>query len=150
MQVILLEKIGKLGNLGDIVDIKRGYARNYLIPTGKAKKATKENIHDFEQMKSKLEEKQKATLDEALAKKVLIEQKEFVIKQKSGIDGRLFGSVTTMDIVQILKDNDIIILKSSVRLPNGPLKNVGEYEIFVALHHDAIAKVKLKVLPLSE
>lgn len=151
MQVILLEKIGKLGNLGDIVNIKNGYARNYLIPKGKAKRATSQNIEDFKELKLKLEEKQKEILEKALSKKSFIEEKSFTIYQKAGVDGKLFGSVTAMDIIKVLKDNAIEeVAKSNVRLPNGSLKNIGDYEISVVLHHDVVAIIKLKILPLSE
>ncbi|MBN3860421.1 MAG: 50S ribosomal protein L9 [Neisseriaceae bacterium] len=147
MQVILLEKVGDLGNLGDILEVKNGYARNYLIPTGKAKRASQENIADFEQRKAELIAKQEAVIKEAQEKQNKVDGQTYKIQQKSGIDGRLFGSVTTIDIAKVLNELGVPTERSSIRLPHGPLKTVGEYDIEIAYHHDAVAVIKLIVEP---
>ncbi len=147
MQIILLEKIGNLGNLGDVVTVKNGYARNYLIPTGKARRATQANIEEFETRRAELEAKQAAIIADAIARKEKIDASEITIAQKAGVDGRLFGSVTNADIAAaIIAEKGVEVLRSDVRLPAGPLKAVGEYEIEIALHHDAVATVKVIIV----
>lgn len=143
MQIILLEKIGNLGNLGDILEVKNGYARNYLIPKGKAKRASQENIADFEHKKAELIAKQAALIKEAQEKQNKLDGQVIVIQQKSGIDGRLFGSVTTIDIAKALNEFGVSTDRSNIRLPHGSIKAVGEYDLEVAYHHDAVAVIKL-------
>ncbi|MFH4354853.1 MAG: 50S ribosomal protein L9 [Neisseriaceae bacterium] len=150
MRVILLEKVGHLGDLGDVLEVKNGYARNYLIPNGIARRATKETIADFEQKRAEFIAKQEARITEAREKQARADGQCIVIKQKSGIDGRLFGSVTTIDIARCLNEIGLPTERSSIRLPNGPLKNLGEYEIEVAYHHDAVATIKLTVVSQAD
>ena len=144
MQIILLEKVGNLGNLGDVVTVKNGYARNFLIPTGKARRANAANLAEFEARRAELEAKQAEILAQAQ-----IDGKEFTVEQKAGVDGRLFGSVTNADIAEAITAAGVEVARSTVRLPNGPLKAVGEYEVEIALHHDAVATVKIIVAPLA-
>ncbi|MCP2040178.1 large subunit ribosomal protein L9 [Neisseria sp. HSC-16F19] len=150
MQIILLEKVGGLGNLGDLVTVKNGYARNFLIPTGKAQRATAANLAAFEERRAELEAKQAAILADALARKEKLDGQTITVAQKAGVDGRLFGSVTNGDIAEAIRASGIEAAKSDVRLPNGPLKAVGEYEIEVALHHDAVAAITVAVVPAAE
>jgi len=146
MQIILLEKVANVGNLGDVVKVKQGYARNYLIPQGKAKRATPENIKQIEEKRVELERiaGEKLTQAQELATKV--EGLALSITQKAGVDGRLFGSVTNVDIVEALKGHGVDIEKSAVRMPSGPLKQVGEHPITVALHTDVLAHVTVAVV----
>ena len=147
MQIILLEKVGNLGNLGDVVTVKNGYARNYLIPSGKARRATPANIEEFETRRAELEAKQAAIIADAITRKEKIDASEITIAQKAGVDGRLFGSVTNADIAAaVIAEKGVEVLRSDVRLPAGPLKAVGEYEIEIALHHDAVATVKVIIV----
>jgi large subunit ribosomal protein L9 len=147
MQIILLEKVANLGGLGDIVKVKEGYARNFLIPQGKAKRATDANLKEFEVRRAELEKQQAAILADAQARAEKLEGVTATVSQKAGVDGRLFGSVTNHDIAEALtKATGINVVKMEVRLPDGPLKAVGEYEIVIALHHDAIANVKVAVV----
>ncbi len=150
MQIILLEKIGNLGNLGDVVNVKNGYARNFLIPGGKARRATQVNIAEFEVRRAELEAKQVAVIADATARKDKLNSVEITIAQKAGVDGRLFGSVTSADIAAAIMEKGIETRRSDVRLPDGPLKAVGEYELEVAFHHDAVATVKVVVVPATE
>lgn len=149
MQIILLEKVGNLGGLGDVVTVKNGYARNFLIPTGKARRANAANLAEFEARRAELEAKQAEILATAQAAQAQIDGKEFTVEQKAGVDGRLFGSVTNADIAEAITASGVEVIRSTVRLPKGPLKAVGEYEVEVALHHDAVATVKIIVAPLS-
>lgn len=149
MQIILLEKVGNLGNLGDVVTVKNGYARNFLIPTGKARRANAANLAEFEARRAELEAKQAEILAQAQAAQAQIDGKEYTVEQKAGVDGRLFGSVTNADIAEAITAAGVEIARSTVRLPNGPLKAVGEYEVEIALHHDAVATVKIIVAPLA-
>lgn len=150
MQVILLEKIGNLGQLGDVVNVKNGYARNFLIPQGKAKRANKENLAEFEARRAELEARQAEILKDAQARQEKLDGQTITVPQKAGVDGRLFGSVTTNDIAEAIKAFGVEVVRSNVRLPEGPLKAVGEYDIEVALHHDAVATVKVAVVPLAD
>lgn len=150
MQVILLEKIGNLGQLGDVIDIKNGYARNYLIPQGKAKRANKENLAEFEARRAELEARQAEILNKARERHEKLDGQTITVPQKAGVDGRLFGSVTTTDIASAAKDLGVEIVRSDVRLPDGPLKAVGEYDVEIALHHDVVATVKVSVIPLGD
>ncbi len=146
MQIILLEKVANVGNLGDVVKVKQGYARNYLIPQGKAKRATPENIKQIEEKRVELERiaGEKLTQAQELATKV--EGLALSITQKAGVDGRLFGSVTNIDVVEALKTHGVTVEKSAVRMPSGPLKQVGEYPITIALHTDVLAHVSVAVV----
>ena len=145
MQVILLEKIANVGNLGDVVKVKQGYARNYLIPQGKAKRATPENIKLLEGKRAELERAANEKLTAAQDQAAKLEGMRIQISQKAGVDGRLFGSVTNFDIVEALKAHGITIEKSSVRMPDGPLKQVGEFPLVVALYLDVTANITVVV-----
>ena len=149
MQIILLEKVGNLGGLGDVVTVKNGYARNFLIPTGKARRANAANLAEFEARRAELEAKQAEILAAAQAAQAKIDGQEFTVEQKAGVDGRLFGSVTNTDIAEAITATGTEVVRSTVRLPNGPLKAVGEYEVEIALHHDAVATVKIIVAGLA-
>ena len=146
MQVILLEKVAKLGGLGDVVKVKDGYARNFLIPTGAARRATEKAIQEFEARRAELEKGQADKLAAAQAAGDKLNGKSVTIAQKAGVDGRLFGSVTNADIAEALKADGFDVVKAQVPLPNGPLKAVGEYEVAVALHHDVVVNVAVKVV----
>nr|WP_297525941.1 50S ribosomal protein L9 [uncultured Roseateles sp.] len=146
MQVILLEKVANLGNLGDVVKVKDGYARNFLIPTRQARRATESAIKEFEAKRAELEKvaAEKFAAAQALGEK--INGITVTIAQKAGVDGRLFGSVTNADIADALTKAGTAIVKSQVRLPNGPLKTVGEFPISVAPHTDVVVEVTVKVI----
>ena len=141
MQVILMEKVGKLGNLGDVVKVKDGYARNYLIPQGKAKRATDANLKEFEQKRTVLEKAQAETLAKAQERGAKLEGFMLQITQKAGVDGRLFGSVTNYDIVEALKKQGFEVERAQVRMPAGPIKQVGDTQIVIALHTDVLATI---------
>jgi large subunit ribosomal protein L9 len=146
MQIILLEKIANLGNLGDVVKVKDGYARNFLIPGKHARRATEAAIKEFEVRRADLE---KAAADKLAAAQALQEQlsgKIVRISQKAGVDGRLFGSVTNADIAEGLTKMGFNILKSQVRLPNGPLKVTGEHAVSVSPHTDVVAEITVQVV----
>jgi large subunit ribosomal protein L9 len=147
MQIILLEKVANLGQLGDVVTVKHGYARNFLIPQGKAKRATAANLADFETRRAELEKAQAELMVSAQKRAAALEGFTLTITQKSGVDGRLFGSVTNNDIAVALTAAGHTVAKAEVRLPEGPFKAIGEYEVEIALHHEAIATVKLHVAP---
>jgi len=146
MQVILLEKIHNLGQLGEVVKVREGFARNYLIPQGKAKRATAQNIAEFEKRRAELEAGQAKALAEASERAAKIEGLMIQITQKAGVDGRLFGSVTNYDIAEALKAQGHVVAKSMIRLPNGPLKQVGDHSIVIDLHADVTAKITVSVL----
>ena len=146
MEVILLEKIANLGELGQVVKVKDGYARNFLIPHGKAKRATEENRKQFEAKRADLEKAQAATLSKAQERGKKLETLKLEITQKAGPDGRLFGSVTNYDIVEALTKQGHEVERSQVRMPDGPLKQVGDYKLQVALHPDVIVAVNVAVL----
>jgi large subunit ribosomal protein L9 len=146
MQVILLEKVGKLGNLGDIVKVKDGYARNYLIPTKQARRATETAIKEFEQRRVDLEKAAAAKLSDAQALGEKLAGKTVRIVQKAGVDGRLFGSVTNFDIAEGLTKMGLPVQKSQVRMPTGPLKVVGEHHVTVAPHGDVVAEITVQVV----
>lgn len=146
MQVILLDKVANLGNLGDIVKVKDGYARNFLIPTRRARRATDAAVKEFEAKRAELE---KAAAEKLSAAQTLGEKlngRTVRITQKAGVDGRLFGSVTNHDIADALKKEGFEVHKSQVRLPNGPLKAVGEHAVTVAPHTDVVAEVTVQVV----
>jgi large subunit ribosomal protein L9 len=146
MQIILLEKVANLGNLGDVVKVKDGYARNFLIPQRAARRATESAIKEFEAKRAELE---KAAAEKLAAANALGEKmsgRTVHITQKAGVDGRLFGSVTNADIADALTRIDFKVLKSQVRLPNGPLKIVGEHTVSVSPHTDVVVEVKVVVM----
>ncbi len=148
MQIILLEKVVNLGTLGDVVRVKDGYARNFLIPKGKARRATDTAIKEFEVRRADLEKIQADKLAEAQAVGAKLEGMSLPISQKAGVDGRLFGSVTNMDIAAALnKHGFAAVEKAMVRLPNGPLKIIGDHEVSVALHADVVVAIKVAVSP---
>jgi large subunit ribosomal protein L9 len=147
MQVILLEKVGKLGNLGDVVNVKPGYARNFLIPTKQARRATEAAIKEFEGRRAELEKAAQAKLDAAKALGEQIGGKTVRIAQKAGVDGRLFGSVTNHDVAEALTKMGLAVSKAQVRMPNGPLKTVGEHPVSVAPHGDVVVEVTVHVVP---
>src|SRR5262245_31344758 len=146
MQVILMEKLANLGNLGDVVKVKDGYARNFLIPHGKAKRATEENLKVFQAKRAELEKAQAELLAKAQERGAKLDGLTLQITQKAGVDGRLFGSVTNYDIVEALKAQGIEVERAGIRMPTGPLKQVGEYHIQIALHTDVIVTVNISVL----
>ncbi len=146
MQIILLEKVVNVGNLGDVVNVKQGYARNYLIPHGKAKRATPENIKLMEGRRAELETAAGAKLAAAQAQAEKLEGLIVQITQKSGMDGRLFGSVTNVDIVVALKAQGFTVEKAAIRMPEGPLKQVGDHPLVVALHTDVTSNITVSVL----
>ena len=146
MQVILLEKVGHLGNLGDVVKVRDGFARNYLIPQGKAKRATADNLKAFEARRAELEEAQAEALAKAQERAAKLEGLMVQISQKAGVDGRLFGSVGNYDIVEALEKQGIEIERSQVRMPQGALKQVGDYPIQIVLHTDVVATITVSVL----
>jgi large subunit ribosomal protein L9 len=146
MQIILLDKIANVGNLGDVVKVKDGYARNFLIPQGKAKRATPDNLAAIEARRAELEAAAGERLASAQALAEKLEGATLRVAQKAGVDGRLFGSVTNVDIVQALKAQGVEIEKSMVRMPSGPLKQVGEHPVTVALHTDVSAHISVNVV----
>ncbi len=147
MQVILLEKVANLGNLGDVVKVKDGYARNFLIPSKQARRATESAIKEFEGRRAELEKTASEKLAAAQAVGEKLADKVVVIAQKAGVDGRLFGSVTNADIAEGLKKLGFDIAKAQVRMPSGPLKTVGEHPVSVAAHTDVVVEVLVKVVP---
>ena len=150
MQVILLEKVANLGNLGDVVKVRDGYARNFLIPTRLARRATEASIKEFEARRAELE---KSAADKLAAARALGEQlagKTVRIAQRAGVDGRLFGSVTNHDIADGLEKMGLKVQKSHVRMPNGPLKAGGERVVSVAPHSDVVVEVSVQVVAQAE
>jgi large subunit ribosomal protein L9 len=150
MQVILLEKVGKLGDLGDVVKVKQGYARNYLIPTKLARRATEAAIKEFEGRRAELEKAAGAKLATAQALGEQMAGKTVRIAQKAGVDGRLFGSVTNADIAEGLTKMGLAVAKSQVRLPTGPIKTVGEHTVAVAPHTDVVVDVTVVVVAQTD
>ncbi len=145
MQVILLEKVAHLGNLGDVVRVKDGYGRNFLIPKRIARRATAEAIAEFEAKRADLEKAAAERLSAAQAQSEKLSGLRVPVSQKAGVDGRLFGSVTNHDISEALGKQGFTVDKSQIRMPHGPLKAVGEYPLSVALHTDVIAEVVVVV-----
>jgi large subunit ribosomal protein L9 len=146
MQVILLEKVINLGGLGDVVKVKDGYARNFLIPHGKARRATDTAIKEFEARRAELEKVQADRLSAAQAVGEKLTGKSVSINAKAGVDGRLFGSVTNFDIAEALTKQGFEVVKGQVRMPQGPLKTVGEHKVDVALHSDVLVEVAVAVV----
>ncbi len=146
MQVILMEKVHNLGQLGDIVKVKHGFARNFLIPQGKAKRATDSAIAEFQSRRAQLELQQGKALAESQARAARLEGLMIQITQNAGVDGRLFGSVTNYDIAEALKAQGHEVTKAMVRMPQGPLKQVGDYPVTLDLHADVTATITVSVL----
>jgi large subunit ribosomal protein L9 len=147
MQIILLEKVVNLGQLGEVVRVKDGYARNFLIPQGKARRATTSAIAEFEARRADLEKVQAAKLAAAQATGSKLEGASIQVSQKAGVDGRLFGSVTNHDIAAALnKQGFKDIEKSMIRMPNGPLKTIGDHPVSVGLHSDVTVEIKINVI----
>lgn len=146
MEIILMDKVVNLGNLGDVVKVKDGYARNFLIPTGQAKRATKANIAAFEERKADLEKQAAEKLAAAQARAEKIGGVTVTIAQKAGVDGRLFGSITNVDIANALTAQGLEVTKAEVRLPEGPFKTVGEYAVTLALHSDVTCDITVVVV----
>jgi large subunit ribosomal protein L9 len=146
MQVILMEKLANLGNLGDVVKVKDGYARNYLIPQGKAKRATEENLKTFEARRAELEKAQAAALAQAQERGAKLDGLTLKMPMKAGVDGKLFGSVTNHDIVEALKAQGHEVERAQIRMPDGSLKQVGEFPLQIALHTDVIVTITVAVI----
>ena len=145
MQVILLDKVVNLGGLGEIVKVKDGYARNFLIPTGRARRATEANKAEFEAKRVELEKSAAAKLAESQAQGAKLSGTTIKLTQKAGVDGRLFGSVTNQDIAEELGRQGYKVAKSQVRMPNGPIKTVGDSTVSVALHTDVVSEITVTV-----
>ncbi len=146
MQIILLEKVINLGTLGDVVRVKDGYARNFLIPQGKAKRATAASLADFEKRRAELEKAHAEMLAQTQEKGAKLEGLMVQITQKAGVDGKLFGSVTNSDISEALKKQGFDVPKAAIRMPEGPLKMIGDYPLKVALHADVVVSITVSVL----
>jgi large subunit ribosomal protein L9 len=146
MQIILLEKVTNLGGLGEVVRVKDGFARNYLIPQGKAKRATQANLAEFEKRRAELEKAQSEALAAAQEKCAKLEGLMLQITQKAGVDGKLFGSVTNSDVSDALKKQGFEVPKASVRMPEGPLKTIGDFPVKLSLHTDVVVSITVSVL----
>ena len=146
MQIILLEKVVNLGNLGDIVKVKDGYARNFLIPNKQARRATKEALAEFEVKRAELEKAAAEKLAAAQGQGDKLNGMTVTIAQKAGVDGRLFGSVTNFDIAEALTKQGFAVEKAQVRMPTGPLKTTGEHPVSVALHTDVVVEITIAVV----
>jgi large subunit ribosomal protein L9 len=145
MQVILIDKVVNLGNLGDVVKVKDGYARNFLIPTGRARRATQANMEAFAAQKAELERLAAEKLADAQRRGEKLEGFSVSVSHKAGVDGRLFGSITNADIADALKAQGHEVAKAEIRMPDGPLKAIGEYPLVVALHSDVHANINVVV-----
>jgi large subunit ribosomal protein L9 len=146
MQIILMEKVVNLGNLGDVVKVKDGFARNFLIPGGHAKRATASNIAEFEARRADLEKNQAEKLAAAKVRAEKLEGLMIQITQKAGVDGRLFGSVGNADIADALNAQGHDVVKAEIRLPEGPFKTIGDYAVVLSLHTDVTANITVSVL----
>ena len=146
MQVILMEKVVNLGALGDVVKVKDGYARNFLIPHGKAKRATAANLKEFEGRRAELEKKAADILAAAQERAAKLEGLVVQVTRKAGVDGRLFGSVTNADVSEALEAQGLKVAKAEIRMPQGPLKHVGEFPMTAQLHSDVVANFTVTVL----
>jgi large subunit ribosomal protein L9 len=147
MEIILLQKVDNLGNLGDKVNVKSGYGRNFLIPSGRAVPATAENLKAFEERRAELEKEAAADLSQAEARKEKLDGLSLSIPCKTGEEGRLFGSVGTSDIAKAASEAGVELEKKEVLLPNGPFRVAGEYEVDLHLHADVNATIKLAIVP---
>ena len=146
MQIILMEKVVNLGGLGDVVKVKDGFARNYLIPQGKAKRATQKNLKEFEDRRVDLEKKANEALVSSQERGAKLEGMKIDIAQKAGVDGRLFGSVTNADIAEALGKQGVEVKKAEIRMPQGPLKHLGEFPLVIQLHSDVLANITVHVV----
>jgi large subunit ribosomal protein L9 len=146
MQVILLEKVANLGELGEVVKVRDGFARNFLIPHGKAKRATEANIAEIASRRAELEKAQAELLTQAQERAGKLEGMTVQIAQKAGVDGKLFGSVTNSDVSDALKAQGFEVPKGSIRMPEGPIKQVGDHALKVALHSDVVVSITVSVL----
>jgi large subunit ribosomal protein L9 len=146
MQIILLEKIVNLGQLGDVVKVKDGFARNFLIPHGKAKRATPANLAEFEKRRAELEKAQNDALAQAQAVGAKLDGLMVQVTQKAGVDGKLFGSVTNSDISEALKKQGYDVAKALIRMPAGPIKMIGDTQLKIALHADVVVGITVSVL----
>ena len=147
MQVILMEKVVNLGGLGDVVKVKDGFARNYLIPQGKARRASEKNLKEFENRRTELEKKANEQLTGSQERAAKLEGMKIEISQKAGADGRLFGSVTNADIAESLGKQGLTVKKAEIRMPTGTLKHIGEFPIVIQLHSDVLANIVVHVVP---
>lgn len=145
MEVILLQKVENLGTLGGVVSVRPGYARNYLIPTGRAKMATKQNLADFEQKRAELEKAAAEHLAAAQARAAQLQDMVFTVKANVGSEGKLFGSVSNIEVADAIKAAGIEIERRELRMPTGHIRNLGEYEVGVHLHTDVNATIKVVV-----
>lgn len=150
MEVILLEKIDRLGGLGKVVNVRSGYARNFLLPTGKAKIATAENVAEIEARRAEFEAQAAAAVTAAEARREQISALSISITAKSGTEGKLFGSVGNSDIAEAVTAAGVELEKREVRLPTGPIRIAGEYEVELHLHTDVDATLKLTIIPDEE
>lgn len=150
MQVILLDNVRKLGHLGEQVKVKPGYARNYLIPEGKAVLATKDNVEKFETRRAELEKKAAANLSAAQKRAEALAEVSVTVAAKAGDEGKLFGSLGTRDLAEAITQAGVAVEKSEIRLPEGPIRAVGEFEVAVQLHSEVSAIVKIVVVPEAE
>ncbi len=146
MQIILLERVVNLGQLGDVVRVKDGYARNFLIPQGKARRATGAALKEFEERRAELERVQSEKLVAARALGEKLAGYTLQTTVKAGVDGRLFGSVTNFDVAEGLTAQGYEVAKAMVRMPSGPIKTIGDHKLEVALHHDVVVEVTVSVL----
>ncbi len=146
MQIILLEKVANLGALGETVNVRPGYARNFLFPQGKAVPATKANVAEFEARRADLEAQAAAKLADAQSRAAKIEEIEVSVAVKAGDEGKLFGSLGTRDIADLVTQAGVEVAKSEVRLPEGPIRNLGEFDVAIQLHAEVTATLKLHVV----
>ena len=146
MQIILLEKVVNVGNLGDVVKVKDGYARNFLIPQRMARRATASAVAEFEVKRAELEKAAAAKLAASQAQGEKLNGMTITIAQKAGVDGRLFGSVTNFDVAEALSKAGFAVEKAQVRMPTGPLKVTGEHAVAVALHTDVVVEITIAVV----
>jgi large subunit ribosomal protein L9 len=145
MQIILLDKVVNLGNLGEIVKVKDGYARNFLIPSGRARRATESAKAEFEARRAELEKAAAAKLAQCQKLGEKLGGTSIKLTQKAGVDGRLFGSVTNADIAEELVKGGYEVVKSNIRMPNGPIKTVGDTQVGVSLHTDVLVEITVSV-----
>ena len=151
MDVILLEKIHKLGNLGDKVKVKSGFGRNYLIPSGKAVSATTENIAKFEARRAELEKLHQEALSLANGRAEKLNDLSVSMSRRASAEGKLYGSIGTVDIVEAVNEQtDIELVKHEVRLPDGPIRNIGEHKLIIQLHADISSTIVVNIVPTEE
>jgi large subunit ribosomal protein L9 len=146
MEVILLEKVRNLGDLGEMVRVKPGYGRNYLIPEGKAVPATRQNIEKFETRRAELEKTQTEIFEKATARAAVINNLSITLTRKAGEEGKLYGSVGTVDISEAVTETGVELERNEVRLPDGPFRQTGEYDVEIVLHADVITTVRINIV----